>query len=389
MRLLPSVPMGLVGLIFCLAPTPSYGQSDDAQAQFKTLVQNARQARDAGDYAKAIELLESAYAVSPKPVLLNNIGKACEELGWYDKAVDAYKRVANDPKADPAIRTLDEARIGKLSPLLDRGWISLPPAAAKRGAWVNGAPYRAGVRGDFGVPPGPAAIETIADDGKTLLLLSIQVPAGRRHTVESTAVPSNLSRVGVPSGSNRPAGITVDGYQLRGYSPGIERLALSPGPHRFLLTGAQTNGTARVSAQLAPGAMDATLLAEAEYSGAKSDLPVGPLVGLTLGVSAIGFGGWQISTVQGDRDDLAANVRLGLSNGLPERAVQRRLDEENDALASDHAVGVAILATGVAVVGGSLWWWFSKPSSATTDAPETGAVWVAPTGTGIALGGAF
>jgi len=388
MRLFPHIPMGLLGLLLTLTPVSGYGQAPDSQAQFKALIQQARQARDAGDYAKAVELLESAYAVSPKPVLLNNIGKACEELGWYDKAVDAYKRVANDPKADPTLRTLDEARIGKLSPLLDQGWLSVPAAAAKRGVWVNGAPYRASVRGDFGVPPGPASIELIAEDGKTLMLLSVKVPVGRRLSIDTADVPSNLGRLSVPTGAARPAGITVDGYQLRAYGPAIAQIALPSGPHRLLLAGADPSSTARVAAQLAPGAMDSTLLAEADYSGGESALPIGPIVGVTIGVGAIGFGGWQLSIVQADRDALAADVRLGLESGLPERAVTKRLDEKNNALASDHTAGLVALASGVALVGGSVWWWLST-AEAGNASTQTGSIWVVPNGTGVTLGGSF
>ncbi len=344
MRIFRHIPVGLLGLLLTLVPTPGYGQATGTQAQFKSLVQQARQARDVGDYAKAIELLESAYAVSPKPVLLNNIGKACEELGWYDKAVDAYKRVANDPKADPGIRTLDEARIGKLGPLLEQGWISVSAEAAKRGVWVNGTPYRAGVRGDFAVPPGPASVEMTADDGKTLLLLPIDMPAGRRVTVKSAEVPTNLGQLAVPDGAARPSSITVDGYQLRGYTLKVERLALPSGPHRFLLAGAKPGVMARVTAQLAPGAMDGTLFAEAEYTGGESTLAMGPIAGIVLGLGAVGFGAWQWAQVSSDRDALKADLLDRFSTERNAAEIQASLDEENDTLSSRHTLGSLALA---------------------------------------------
>ena len=381
--------IGLLSLLLLWAPHPGFAMQPDPQARFKELIQQAHTARAGGDYAEAIKLLEAAYEISPRPVLLNNIGKACEELGWYDKAVDAYKRVANDPKADPGIRTLDEARIGKLSPLLKQAWVVLPESAVKGGAWVNGAPYQPSERGDFGIPPGPASVETMAADGETLLLLPIDAPAGRRTAVETSKAPPNLGQVTVPSGSARPIQIIIDGYQLRGYGPEVTRIALKSGSHRFLLAGAEKGTSARVVAELAPGAMDATLLVEAEYTGGKSKVKVGPIATLVVGLGAAGFGGWQLSEVSADRDALAASTRDQLNGGRIRARVQSGLDEENEELATRHAVGVAAIAGGLAVVGAGVWWWLSGDDETQHAANGQGAFWLAPSAQGLFVGGTF
>ena len=69
------------------------------------IMADAVKARDAGDLDRTVEFLREAYAVKPAPEILNNMGKILEQLGRYREAVDAYQKVADDPKADAQLRS--------------------------------------------------------------------------------------------------------------------------------------------------------------------------------------------------------------------------------------------------------------------------------------------
>jgi tetratricopeptide (TPR) repeat protein len=66
------------------------------------LFQQGAAAYDAGRFQDAIQLLERAYALSPEPVILFNLGRSYEGLGQAEQAIDAYSRylVADPGTAD-------------------------------------------------------------------------------------------------------------------------------------------------------------------------------------------------------------------------------------------------------------------------------------------------
>ena len=89
----------------------------------KEIMADAVKARDAGNLNRTVEFLREAYQAKPAPEILNNLGKILEELGRYREAVDAYQKVADDPNADPQLRSLDTSRIAALQPKLNRAWV--------------------------------------------------------------------------------------------------------------------------------------------------------------------------------------------------------------------------------------------------------------------------
>jgi tetratricopeptide (TPR) repeat protein len=73
--------------------------ADERKARALEVFQRSLALYKDGDYRRSIELLETAYAVYPEPVLLFNLGRAYEKLGETSKAVDEYERYLG---ADPA-----------------------------------------------------------------------------------------------------------------------------------------------------------------------------------------------------------------------------------------------------------------------------------------------
>jgi tetratricopeptide (TPR) repeat protein len=64
----------------------------------RALTVRAKSAFDAGDFAQAAQLLEEAYRLSPSSALLYNLGRAYQQAGSRQLAVEAYTRyLASEP----------------------------------------------------------------------------------------------------------------------------------------------------------------------------------------------------------------------------------------------------------------------------------------------------
>ena len=91
--------------------------SDDGKHAVELFDQSAA-AYDAGQFAKAAELLKEAYKLRPDPVLLYNLARAYEGMGALPDAVQAYTDfLAADPTAKD--RGAIEARIATLRAQID------------------------------------------------------------------------------------------------------------------------------------------------------------------------------------------------------------------------------------------------------------------------------
>jgi tetratricopeptide (TPR) repeat protein len=115
----------------CCAPSIASAAppSDDGKRAVQLFEQSAT-AYDAGQFAKAAELLKQAYKLRPDPVLLYNLARAYEGMGALPDAVQAYTDfLAADPTAKD--RGAIEARIATLRAQIDQQ-NSLQREAAQR-----------------------------------------------------------------------------------------------------------------------------------------------------------------------------------------------------------------------------------------------------------------
>jgi hypothetical protein len=103
-----------VALVFALAVISFAGV---ARAQHDTRAvelfkQSAERYRE-GKFRQAADLLREAYEREPVPILLFNLGRACEGMGDAPCAIDAYTRFLETAKA-PSDRGAIESRIATL-----------------------------------------------------------------------------------------------------------------------------------------------------------------------------------------------------------------------------------------------------------------------------------
>lgn len=92
--------------------------SNDGQAEALALFRESLIAYRAGKFRESAELLERAYALRPKPVLLYNLARAFEGMGELGRACTAYAGYLDgDPAAPDALAI--QARIETLRQLID------------------------------------------------------------------------------------------------------------------------------------------------------------------------------------------------------------------------------------------------------------------------------
>lgn len=73
----------------------------------------------AGEYDEAVALFEQAYALSPEPNYLFNIGRVYEEKGDIENAVEFYERFVKQPKVELQARELAVERLRVLRAVLE------------------------------------------------------------------------------------------------------------------------------------------------------------------------------------------------------------------------------------------------------------------------------
>ena len=103
---------GLLGVASAQQAPPADDSSpvDANDAVAKGLFQAGAAAFDAGQFEEALEHFQAAYARSPRPKLLYNIGQAADRLRQDDIALDAFRRyLAEVPDAEG--REQIEARV--------------------------------------------------------------------------------------------------------------------------------------------------------------------------------------------------------------------------------------------------------------------------------------
>ena len=141
----------------------------------------------AGDDERAEALLREAYGQQALPVIMNNLGKLLEEQGRYLEALEAYRKVTDDPDADAQLRALDRARVGALEPKAIKGWVRVPAAAAWSWGRVAGALIPFDDALDVGIPPGARLVEIMPGAGGGILRLTVmRFPRGRRVVIDPT-----------------------------------------------------------------------------------------------------------------------------------------------------------------------------------------------------------
>ena len=335
------------------------------------LVTDAEAARAAGDDERAEALLREAYGQQALPVIMNNLGKLLEEQGRYLEALEAYRKVTDDPDADAQLRALDRARVGALEPKAIKGWVRVPAAAAWSWGRVAGALIPFDDALDVGIPPGARLVEIMPGAGGGILRLTVmRFPRGRRVVIDPTWTdrPSGAVTLGdlVPP----PSRVGLDGYPVTGYGPGVERLIVDPGPHEVRLE--SPNGKQiRVTATVAAGqVVDLGGLAKAPWSAihpARAPAAASTLSpelarllrGVTLGVGAMLAGTGLYLT-----HDVEQSKQYILDADRSPDLTMRDAADQWELLNTRSMVGGTLTGLGSALVmGGVVWWWLDDEAA--------------------------
>src|SRR5690242_475011 len=117
----------LLAVLLCFAAAGAPASADRRRDEATELVAGSVEHYRAGRYAEAAELLRRAYALTPSPVLLFNLGRALDKGGDRQGAIEAY-RLYLDAMPRARDRAIVEDRIAELERSIP-GEPEAPPAA--------------------------------------------------------------------------------------------------------------------------------------------------------------------------------------------------------------------------------------------------------------------
>ncbi len=341
----------------------------------------------AGNYEEAARLYIQAFAIEPRGNLLYNIAISYEKAGNIQQAVAYYERfndaVPDSPQRDVAVR-----KISDLKPQLQANMVDVTVGSTPYGATIFVDDRAKGALGTapltFGLLPGRYTI--IADlKGYQQASREIQVVKGKPLRVDlSLANLNDLGKMRI-SVSEDEASIVVDGKKLA-VSPYVKTLQVPVGWREILVVKPgyevwrqtveiKPQGETRVVAELAiegsggETSLESALASDVEPSLAEAisesydaskynSKGPGFWPWLVVGVGGAAVAGGAVTGVLGQ----------GLYDQLNEKRKKRELIATSDIDAGNTYVLMTNVLLGVgsaAIVGGLIWWWFTRPTEET------------------------
>jgi hypothetical protein len=386
----------------------------------ESVMNEAVKAREAGDLERVVALLREAYQLHPAPAILNNLGKILEQMGRYREAVDAYQRVADDPKADAQLRTLDTSRIAALRPKMNKAWVLPqvdPPDALiyMDGAFVD-------------LPPGvefPAShrrhvILVVHPDGEQAVVRVLKFPVERRtvFTLQMGTPHPTDGVLEIPAEAGLRS-LSLDGRALGPVVRKLRSVRLPAGTYELEVTDqGGASGTTSLTIEAGSTTRLADILASAgSGDGAKSGRPRGfpkvdaglsagserstlrivlPWAGVAAGLGTAILGG----VLYGQALDAETDLETALSQGdgkywtLDGEAASFSVisyDEAADReaqIGSDKTMATVVMGVGAVLTLGSLAWQLLSGDGGTTDASggdgaASAQVFMGPLGLGV------
>jgi hypothetical protein len=342
--------------------------------EFRSLVDRAGDARAEGDLDRALLLLERARAIKSVPELDNNIGRTLQDLGRYREAVEAYRRVVEDPRSGDVLRSLDEKRIEELRPKLERALVAVHVVPENAEVFVQGARVELRVGGEtdeIAAPEGEVSIQATRAGGTVIFFVLRRLERGRlaRVTLDVSDAPHRERTAAIDLATDMPASIaalSVDGTRIEGRLEDALELLLEPGPHALAVT-LSGYGAETVSLEAEPG--HAMLLAtrlrgtrrararepQPSTSASKATRPPEVWPYVTAGVGAVLVGGGMLLLVsaRADRNRVLDASRVGdVVFGVTMREAADLETSGNQ----KAAFGVVSIAIGVVTAAASLGW---------------------------------
>ena len=181
--------LGAFVVAWTLFGSPSRaGTADDAAAKIRanTLLAEARQLYDGGDYGGALTRLNQAYTSYPSPLILFNFGQVYRALLRDVEAIESFDQfLATSGEANPSLRHEAEVNLIELSRRV--GTIEIVADADQAEVSVDGrvagrSPLKRGVR----VVPGSHQIVVQGADGTIPFVRRIEIAGGETARVQAT-----------------------------------------------------------------------------------------------------------------------------------------------------------------------------------------------------------
>jgi hypothetical protein len=185
-------------------PGRAAAAADDAAAKTRanTLLAEARQLYDGGDYGGALTRLNQAYTSFPSPLILFNFGQVYRALLRDVEAIEAFDQfLATSDDQNPSLRHEAEVNLIELSRRV--GTIEIVADADQAEVSVDGrvagrSPLKRGVR----IVPGSHQIVVLGPDGTIPFVRRIEIAAGETARVQATT--ARLMPATIAAGSAPP-----------------------------------------------------------------------------------------------------------------------------------------------------------------------------------------
>jgi hypothetical protein len=362
------------------AATSGASPPDDLES----LVQRASEARAKADLETALDLLERARAIRDLPEIENNIGRVLQDLGRFQDAIEAYRKVAEDPRTGADLRELDQKRIVELKKKLDSAWIHIRVVPENAELLLRGGHVDSLLAGDTGLvsaQQGEASIQATRPGGTAILLVFRKLELGRlvRVTLDvSEGRHDALTAIDLTTDLAAPIeALSVDRTKVQGRLDAQPlELLLEPGAHELEV---KLKGFARDSISIYAEPAQTLLLAtrlHAERIAPQQEAAITverkkeegapvpkmwPLLTGAVGAALIAGGGLLVLSASSDRNRVTnaakdGDVVIGLT--------MREAADLNSTANQKATFAVASFLIGALVLAGSLGWVLFGPTSA-------------------------
>ena len=356
------------------------------------LANDARSAFEAGRFQRAHDLLDQAYALSPKPVYVYNKGRALDLLGRVRAAYQTFLRVQVLEGVDDELRRLAAAQAQQLEPVVARALVRLRGAPADATVYFDGQVVT-NLERERAVDGGRHLVCIAGDGGASLDCRQQTLAAGYRTDWDLAQPAAAPVATLLFEPRQDVVSVTIDGRPVPIDLATVREVTVPPGRH-VCEVAFVTRDVWRLEIQAAAGGRYAAHVALAGrgapgilalYREAPSEgAGAGPWVLLGVGLAALGGG---VALVYVGQQEIARVSGLprrsdGAAYGMTQRKAYAALDRGG----IEVGVGAALMVVGVAFgVSGPVW-------AATSGSPEgsQATLRLGPgLGPGLALGGTF
>lgn len=362
------------------------GADEAAQQEYDRAVAAYR----AGDLGAALDGLERAQALKPKPIYVYNIGRVLEDMGRLRAALEAYLKVAAMSRGTAEIRALSRRKAELLSPLVDQALLRFSRLPEGSAVQVRGDRV-ADLASDVAVAPGACLICVVAPDARRVSCSVVLVAAGFRLDWPPAAGVRGRVVLANDLGAEL-ASVAVDGVMVHADWRGVSQLDLAVGAKA--VTVGLSDHTELPAALDRAGQGVVPLSSVIARPGPEPPVaaPVEPPA--VVETTSPGSGPWPWVLVGVGSAAIAAGVGLVTAANLTATAdadaTQAEAAETWAGAQQLEAAGWSVMGVGLATLAGGLGWYFMASEGAAPEGPAARLdLGLSPEGGWLGLSGSF